>query len=110
MSSATHVGNIFLVIGLFPAAISVLVYGLGVTWWRSRWGWHLFCYMAVIAVVLGLGNLRLLIGDSPVFAWIRVAAFGLLDVTLVWRCYFVITAWREGSPDESRGRRRAGHP
>lgn len=97
------VGNVLLVAGAVPATGSLLIYGLGVTWWRSRWGRHLVAYMASVALVLDLGIVRLVFGATASwFAAVRVAAFALVVLALWWRLIYIVQAFREGSPDESR--------
>lgn len=96
-----RVGNVLLVLSALPATLAFLVYGLGVTWWRSRWGKHLVGYMFAVALTLDLGVIRLFYLETPWFDWARVAAYVLVVVALWWRLLFVIQAWREGSPDES---------
>lgn len=99
METVIRIGNVLLVVATIPAVLSVLVFAR-VAWWRSRWGRHLFAYMSAIAVVLLLGCLRLLYGESIIFASIRVAAFFAVVVALWWRLWFVFQAYREGSPDD----------
>lgn len=95
------VGNVLLILAAVPATLAALLYGTRVTWWRSRWGRHLFSYMTAIAVVLDLGVVRLVFGSRPWFEALRVAAFGVVVAALWWRAVFVYQAYREGSPDES---------
>lgn len=107
MTVVTTIGNCLLVLAAIPAVASVAVF-CRVTWWRSRWGRHLFAYMSSIAVVMTLGCIRLLIGDSLVFASIRVGAFVTVVIALWWRLFFVLQAYSEGSPDD--GKPFAGAP
>lgn len=107
MTTATEVGNTLLVLAAIPAVASALIYGFGVTWWRSWWGRHLSAYMASFALVLSLGCLKLIIGDSPTFARIRVGAFATTVVALWWRLWVVVQAYREGPPEDGS---TGGHP
>lgn len=99
--TATVVGNTLLILAALPATAAAALYGFGVTWWRSRWGRHLFIYMTSVALVTDLGVIRLAFGDHWWFAVLRAAAFALVVVALWWRLLFVYQAYREGSPDES---------
>ncbi len=109
MSAVTTVGNVLLVAGAIPAVASVLVF-CRVTWWRSRWGRHVMAYMSTVAIMLALGCLKLVIGDSPAFAAIRVAAFTTVVMALWWRLWFVVLAYREGSSDDGKPlSEEAGH-
>lgn len=92
----TRLGNVLLVLSAIPAIGSVLVYST-VTWWRSAWGRHLMSYMAAVALVLGLGVVRLVWGDSPWFAGLRATAYVLTTVMFWWRLFIVIQARRERS-------------
>lgn len=97
----TVVGNVLLILAAIPATAAAVLYAAGVTWWRSRWGRHLFSYMMSVALVTDLGVVRLVAGDRPWFAAVRTAAFALVVFALWWRLAFVYQAYREGSPDES---------
>ena len=97
--SGQTVGNILLWVAAFPAVGSVVVFSR-VTWWRSTWGKHLMAYMVAVAIPLVLGCVRQVLGDSPWFQGLRVAAFGLVVIVLWWRFVITIQALREGSPDE----------
>lgn len=97
----TVAGNVLLILAAIPATVAAVLYGCKVTWWRSRWGRHLFSYMTAIALVTDLGVVRLFFGEQPWFAALRTAAFAGVVAALWWRLAFVIEAYREGSPDES---------
>lgn len=102
MSTATAIGNTLLILAAIPAILSALVYGFGVTWWRSQWGRHLFSYMTAVAVVFSLGLLKLAGVDSTLFAYLRAAAYAFLVMALWWRLLIILQAKREGSPDEGK--------
>lgn len=97
----TVVGNVLLILAAIPATAAAILYAAGVTWWRSRWGRHLFSYMTSVALVLDLGIIRLVFEDRWWFAALRSVAYTLVVVALWWRLVFVYQAYREGSPDES---------
>lgn len=97
----TVAGNVLLILAAIPATGAALLYGFRVTWWRSRWGRHLFTYMTAVALVTDLGIVRLAFGDRWWFAALRAGAYGLVVIALWWRLAFVYQAYREGSPDES---------
>lgn len=56
---------------------------------------HLLCYMAAIAIVLDLGVVRLLVGDSPGFQLLRLVAFAAVVSAMTWRLYLQIRAQRD---------------
>jgi hypothetical protein len=98
--STTTVGNVLLILSAIPAVASVLVFSR-VTWWRSPWGRHVMAYMSAVAVTLILGVCRLVFGDHPMFAALRVVAYISVVVVLWWRLIILVAAYREGSPDDA---------
>lgn len=100
--SLTQIGNVLLVLGAIPATSAAVLYGFGVTWWRSSWGRHVVVYMASLALVFDLGVIRLLGGERPGFPALRVAAFSLVVVALWWRLFVVVQAYLEGPPDDAK--------
>jgi len=99
--TATVAGNVLLILAAIPATAAAVLYGTRVTWWRSRWGRHLFSYMTAVALVTDLGIIRLMFGDRWWFALLRAGAYAAVVAALWWRLLFVYQAYREGSPDES---------
>jgi hypothetical protein len=87
------IGDVLFVASAIPAVASVLVFAR-VPWWRTPLGRHLMSYMAVIAAVLGLGCLRLVIGQPPAFEAIRTAVFALVPVVMWWRLIVLVQAQR----------------
>jgi hypothetical protein len=96
----TTIGNWLLIAATTPAVLSVVVFAR-VRWFQSRWGRHLMAYMLSIAVVLGLGVVRLFLGDHPWFDWLRVGAFASVVAVLWWRLIYILQALAEGSPDDT---------
>lgn len=103
------IGNVFLVVSAVPATISVIAYDLSTRrhiqpdgrrerWWSSGWGLHLMTYMMAIALVLDLGVIRLVFGETEWFFVLRSAAYLLLVVALYHRMWLLIQAYREGPP------------
>lgn len=98
MTFATF-GDVLLILAAIPSIAAPIIFSR-VTWWRSRWGIHLMAYMAAVALVLILGLFRLAFGTHVWFEMLRAFSYILLVVVLWWRMFFVLQAFREGSPDE----------
>ncbi len=87
------IGNGFLVWAALVGTASVIVH-LRVPWWTSIMGRHLLAYMMVFAVVLDLGVIKLIIGDSWGFQLLRLITFTGVPVVMSWRLYLQISAQR----------------
>jgi hypothetical protein len=86
-------GNFFLVWAAAVGTASVIVHSR-VPWWQSVMGKHLFAYMLVFAIVLDLGVIKLVIGDSWGFQLLRLATFIGVPIVMSWRLYLQIVAQR----------------
>jgi hypothetical protein len=84
-------GNAFLCWAALVATASVVVHAR-VLWWRSVMGRHLMAYMGVMALVLDLGVVRLVTGDSWWFQLIRLLVFVGVPVVMTWRLWLQIRA------------------
>jgi len=71
-----------------------VVLHLRVPWWRSEMGRHLLYYMAVMALVLDLGVIRIVFGDSWWFALLRLITFIGVPAVMTQRLWLQIKAQR----------------
>lgn len=86
-------GNGFLVWAALVATASVAAH-LRVPWWATPMGRHLMAYMFVMALVLDLGVVKLIIGDSAWFQLLRLVVFVGVPVVMTWRLWVQIQAQR----------------
>lgn len=86
-------GNILLCVSAVVATASVILHAR-VQWWVSQMGRHLMAYMAVMAAVLDMGTIKLIVGDSPGFALLRLVVFALVPAVMAWRVWLQIQAQR----------------
>lgn len=93
-------GNGFFVWAALAATASVVVHAR-VPWWKSTMGRHLMAYMAVMALVLDLGIIRLIFGDSWWFQLIRLVTFIGVPIVMTWRLVLQIKAQRAAARDAS---------
>lgn len=85
------IGNCFLVWAALVGTASVAVH-LRVPWWHSVMGRHLMAYMCVFAIVLDLGVVKLIVGDSWVFQLLRLITFTGVPIVMTWRLLLQIKA------------------
>ncbi len=88
------IGTVEIVIAMALAWVVVLVHHFLAKWWTTPEGRHVFTFELVLAVVLGLWGLRLIIPEGDWFLFLRVVAFALLPVVLVWRLRILIANHR----------------
>lgn len=103
------VGNGLLAWAALVGTASVVLHSR-VPWWRSRMGQHLWCYMLVMAVVLDLGVIKLVIGDSLPFQTLRLVTFVGVPIVMTWRLWLQIQAQREVRTDRDPAPRVANTP
>jgi hypothetical protein len=99
--SQAQIGNVLLCYTAAVAVLSVVLHLL-TPWWRSEMGRHLTIKAAVFALVLVLGVVRVIIGDSPVFQILRTCVFALVPVVLTWRVWLQLKARRLNQQQEKR--------
>jgi hypothetical protein len=87
------IGNFFLVWAAVVGTISVFVHSR-VPWRRSEFGRHLMIYMVSIALVLDLGIIRILFGDTWWFALIRLITFLAVPIAMSQRLWLQLKAQR----------------
>jgi hypothetical protein len=92
------IGNCFLVWAALVGTASVAVH-LRVPWWYSVMGRHLMAYMCVFAVVLDLGVVKLIIGDSWGFQLLRLITFTGVPIVMTWRLLLQIKAQHAARTD-----------
>ena len=100
------VGTVIYVAMAAVGTLSVIVHSR-VRWWATQMGRHVMVYMLSIAVVLDLGVIRLLVGDTAWFAAVRVAALAVVLAAMTQRLYLQVAARRGRltavrTPDERR--------
>jgi hypothetical protein len=88
------IGTAAIVATMALAWVVVIVHHFLASWWKTPEGRHVFTFELVLAVVLGLWGLRLIIPEGDWFLFIRVVAFALLPVVLVWRLRILIANHR----------------
>ncbi len=88
------IGNCFLVWAALVGTASVIVHAR-VFARSSRMSMHLLFYMTSVAVVLDLGVIKLIIGDSWWFQLIRLAVFVAVPVAMTQRLWLQICAQRD---------------
>ncbi len=96
-SALTWAGNGFLMWAALVGTASVLVH-LRVFDRTMPMSRHLLVYMASVALVLDLGIVKLIIGDSQWFQLIRLAAFVTVVAAMTQRLWLQIQAQRSGAP------------
>ncbi len=101
------IGNGFLVWAAVAGTASVAVH-LRVPWWQSVMGRHLMAYMLVFALVLDLGVVKLIVGDSGGFQLLRLITFTGVPIVMTWRLLLQIKAQRESRVD-ARGDAEPDH-
>lgn len=89
-------GNVLFVWAAVVATASVVVHAR-VSWWRSEMGRHLMAYMGAMAIVLDLGVIRLLAGDSFAFQLVRLVTFISVPIVMTWRLWLQVKAQRADS-------------
>ena len=94
-------GNILLCVTAVIAVVSVVLH-LMTPWWRSEMGRHLTIKATVFALVLALGVVKIVIGDSPGFQVLRTCVFALVPTVLAWRVWQQIKARRVNQQQEKR--------
>lgn len=88
-----EVGNVLVWWAALVGTASVVVH-LRVFDPSSKMSKHLLFYMAMIAIVLDLGVIRLVLGDSPLFQAIRLAAFVGVVLAMTQRLWLQLKAQR----------------
>jgi hypothetical protein len=91
------IGNCFLVWSALVGTASVVIHSR-VPWWRSVFGRHLFYYMLVFAVVLDMGVIRLIVGDSWGFQLLRLVVFVGVPIVMTQRLILQIKATSMTAP------------
>lgn len=103
--SAEAVGNWLLVAAWLPSVLSVALYARA-PWWRFETGRHLMSYMAIVALTLSLGVVRI-VWEPSWFYWLRVGAFALFVGVTWWRLWLIARAqwetWRATTAPSEAG-------
>lgn len=102
-------GNIVLCASAFFATLGVVVY-VRVPWWRSPMGRHLMIKMAVLALILDLGVIRLMFGEAPWFLLLRLVVYALLPLVLAQRVWLLWQAQRTPAHPDADDPAAAGMP
>ena len=90
------IGNAGLVYCAIIGTASVVIH-CRVPWRASRMGRHLMAYMFAMAIVLDLGVVRLVFGDSWWFALLRLVVFlTAIPLVMTWRLVLQVQAQRGG--------------
>lgn len=86
-------GSVLLVIAGIIGTASVIAHAR-VHWHASAMGRHLMAYMAVVALVLDLGIVRIFFADSFGFALLRTVMFAGVPVVMGQRLWLQLRAQR----------------
>lgn len=87
------VGSVLLAVAGLIGSASVILHAR-VRWWSSEMGRHLMAYMAVIALVLDLGVVRIFFEDSFTFAVLRTTVFAGVPIAMGQRLWLQVKAQR----------------
>lgn len=83
-------------VATIPANLSPIIYWLvtGGDWHKTADGWHVMCYMAVLAAVLDLTLVFGVVQNDPTWLlWMGPVAWFALAGVIIWRLMLILEGW-----------------